>query len=71
MTTFFLAMLQGDIVIDNINKTHILLISKVSKPKSIAQFQPISLSTMLYKIIAKVVVNRMSGCLDCCIHEAQ
>lgn len=42
-----------------INQTHIFLIPKVSYPKFINQFRPISLCNNLYKIIIKVVVNNL------------
>lgn len=35
------------------------------------QFRPISICTVIYKIIAKVLVNRMSSKLGQCINEAQ
>ncbi|KAA3483930.1 reverse transcriptase [Gossypium australe] len=35
------------------------------------QFRPISLCNVIYKIIAKVIVGRMSGLLKYCIDEAQ
>lgn len=53
-----------------INKTHIVLISKIKRQKY-DPFQAYQLCTMLYKIILKVVVNRMSSLLDDCIDKAQ
>lgn len=55
---------------EQINNTHIILIPKVSNPRTITQFRPLSLCNVLYKIITKVIVNRMSGLLDVCINEA-
>lgn len=37
----------------------IALISKVKDPKSVNDFRPISLCNVLYKVIAKVVANRL------------
>lgn len=36
-----------------------------------SHFRSVSLCNVLYKIVAKIVVNRMSGILDGCIDEAQ
>lgn len=71
VSAYCLAVLQGDVAVEEINKTHIVLIPKVNNPKSITHFRPISLCNVIYKIIAKIIVNRMSSLLDCCIHEAQ
>lgn len=71
VTVFYLSVLRGGTAMDSINQTHIVLIPKVSKPESITQFRPINLSTVLYKIIAKVIVIPMRDCLDVCFHESQ
>ncbi|KAA3474146.1 reverse transcriptase [Gossypium australe] len=71
ISQYCLAVLKGEIEMDEINKTHIVLIPKVDRPKKLSQFWPISLCNVIYKIIAKVVVNRMSHILGHCIDEAQ
>jgi len=42
-----------------LNQTYITLIPKVKNPESINQFRPISLCNFSYKIIAKVLANRL------------
>lgn len=71
VSSFCLTVLLGKLAIEDINTTQIVLIPKVSTPKSITHFRPISLCTVLYKIISKTIVNRMSSFLECCINEAQ
>jgi len=41
-----------------------MLIPKVDKPEYVSQFCPISLCNVVYKIITKVIVNRIKPMLD-------
>ncbi|XP_017625048.2 uncharacterized protein LOC108468690 [Gossypium arboreum] len=68
---YCLSILKGEIGMEDINKSHIVLISKVEKPKNLAQFRPISLCNVIYKIIAKVLVDCMSPFLEVCVSESQ
>ncbi|KAA3453452.1 reverse transcriptase [Gossypium australe] len=68
---YCLDILNGQKEFGDINKTCIVLILKIDKPKNMAHFRPISLCNVIYKIIAKVMVNRMSDILGDCINEAQ
>ena len=49
----------------------LVLIPKVDTPETIMQFQPISLCNVVYKIISKVLVNRLKPCMDALINPLQ
>lgn len=51
--------MQGSPSIHRINSTHVVLIPKVPNLEFIGQFQPISLCNYFYKILSKVLVNRL------------
>jgi hypothetical protein len=44
---------------EGVNETAIVLIPKIDQPETLKDFRPISLCTVLYKIIAKCMVNRL------------
>ncbi|XP_052487940.1 uncharacterized protein LOC105771778 [Gossypium raimondii] len=66
-----LSVLHGHSDIGDINRTRIILIFKIDKPKTMSHFRPISLCNVIYKIIAKVLVICMSDMLGNCINEVQ
>ncbi|GJZ02917.1 reverse transcriptase [Tanacetum coccineum] len=67
VTEFF----RTGIMPPNINKTLITLIPKVPSPESLKDLRPISLCNVIYKIISKVIANRLKGVLPTLIDETQ
>jgi hypothetical protein len=65
---YFLNTAQMD---EAINVTNIALIPKVKDPKCVTDFRPISLCNVLYKIISKVLANRLKTILPMVIFQNQ
>jgi hypothetical protein len=58
-----LSFLNGGQFDSSLNATNIVLIPKVSPPSQLTDFRPISLCNVLYKIISKVLANRLKSIL--------
>ncbi|OMO52011.1 reverse transcriptase [Corchorus capsularis] len=54
-----------------LNQTEVVLIPKVKVAEDIGQFRPISLCNVAYKVISKVLVNRLKERMDKIISENQ
>ena len=54
-----LDFLNSNIMPPEINFTHIVLIPKIKTPKKITDYRSISLCNVIYKIISKVLANRL------------
>lgn len=54
-----------------INETHIRLIPKINRPKEVADYNPIALCNVYYKVISKLLSKRMQPLLEGIISEIQ
>jgi hypothetical protein len=52
------------IMLAGVNNATIVLIPKVDNPTKVTEFRPISLCNVIYKVLAKCLVNRLRSILD-------
>ena len=71
VTEVVLSCLSIGVIPNFLNSTFITLIPKVKSPTKVSKFQPISLCNIVYKLVSKVVANRMRGLLPLIISESQ
>ncbi|KAL0016440.1 hypothetical protein SO802_003509 [Lithocarpus litseifolius] len=64
-------VLNSGVMPKGINDTYICLIPKTKNPQKITEYSPISLCNVIYKLISKVVANRLKKILNAVINEAQ
>ncbi|KAA3488893.1 reverse transcriptase [Gossypium australe] len=56
---------------NQLNSTDIVFIPKIQNSINLASFRPISLCSVLYKIVTKVIANRLQEVIGGCIDMAQ
>ena len=71
VSTMVLDFLNQGISWPNFNETHIVLIPKIKEPKRVTNYRPISLSNVTYKIVSKVIANRLKKILPSIISKTQ
>ena len=71
VTNMALNVLNSNMPIAKINKTNITLVLKKKSPTKMTEFKPINLSSVTYKIIAKVLSNKLKAVLPQIITENQ
>ena len=71
ITEAVLSSLNSGSLLKSINHTFISLIPKVKNPEKVTEFRPISLCNVIYKIISKVIANRLKPLLNSIISETQ
>ncbi|KAI9185839.1 hypothetical protein LWI28_011207 [Acer negundo] len=62
--------IDGDLVKD-LNNSFIALIPKYANPEAITHYRPISLVGLLYKVISKILANRLKRVMNSIIGENQ
>ncbi|KAA3453480.1 reverse transcriptase [Gossypium australe] len=68
---YCLGILNDGKEIEAANMTDIVLIPKVSQPTALVNFRPISLCTVVYKLVTKTIANRLQSVIGGCIDKAQ
>lgn len=63
LTTACFRILYSSGDMGDINDTLLIMVPKVKDPLSVSDFRPISLYMVLYKIISKMIVNRLKNFL--------
>ena len=66
-----LEFLNTGYMIPDLNRTYIVLIPKIKNSVKVSNYRPISLCNVIYKIIAKVLANRLKQILPQIISPTQ
>ena len=71
ITQAVLSSLNSGSILKSINHTFIALIPKVKNPEKVTEYRPISLCNVIYKIISKVIANRLKPLMNNIVSETQ
>ncbi|KAL5550226.1 hypothetical protein UlMin_000402 [Ulmus minor] len=71
VTAACLGFTNGGLSLGTINETIITLLPKIKNPTRITEFRPISLCNVLYKIVSKMLANRLRKVMGSIISEEQ
>ena len=71
VTQVVLSSLNSRSILISINHTFITLIPTIQNPEKVTDFRPISLCNVIYKIISKVLANRLKPMLHSIISKTQ
>ena len=65
------AFFQGSLCLRSINSSHITLLPKVDNPISISDYRPISLLNTSFKLLTKILANRLQPVITKMVHQNQ
>ncbi|XP_019183638.1 PREDICTED: uncharacterized protein LOC109178457 [Ipomoea nil] len=71
VASFVLNCLESGELPSGLNETDIVLIPKKNNPELVTDLRPIALSNVIYRIIAKMMANRMKPLMEGIISESQ
>ncbi|KAA3479296.1 reverse transcriptase [Gossypium australe] len=71
VTEYCLEILNGEKGVEAVNNTDIVLIPRIPHSSTLVNFRPISLCSVIYKIVAKTVANKLQGVIGSCIDRVQ
>ncbi|GLT49980.1 hypothetical protein SLA2020_234990 [Shorea laevis] len=71
VTKAVLEFFNEGIMTKGVNRTHIVLILKTKNPNAMKDFWPISLCNVIYKVISKILTNRLKPLLPSIISKNQ
>ena len=71
VVTAVLSVLNSGFMLRKANHSHIVLVPKRKNSQRMSDYRPISLSNVVYKILSKVLANRMKRVLPLIISESQ
>ena len=71
MTKTVLDFLNLGITSPKFNEIHIVLVPKTNSPKRVIEFRPISLCNVIYKMVSKILANRLKKILLSIISDTQ
>ncbi|MCH93790.1 LINE-1 reverse transcriptase like, partial [Trifolium medium] len=71
LLNFFAEFHRQGILTKGLNSTFITLIPKVANPQRVAEFRPIALVSSIYKILAKVLANRLRSVIGKVVSHSQ
>ena len=71
VTSAVLSVLHSCHFLHKMNYTHIVLIPKINEPKNVSDYRPISLGNVVFRIVAKVIANRLKLILPNVILDSQ
>lgn len=68
---FSSCFLSMGVLPESLNETLLVLIPKVPNPERLTQYRPISLCTVLYKLLTKTLVNRLKSIFNVLVDPTQ